>query len=109
MRDPNKNTRFFFYCYEKESADLKIRLRYDGLKQSEFFRSLLIKYIKKDPAMMQVVEDIKKESNVMGKEKLRRTKQDLERGKNLLKDLGIYESDKENIFDMIEMDLEDYE
>lgn len=109
MRDPNKNTRFFFYCYEKESADLKIRLRYDGLKQSEFFRSLLIKYIKKDPAMMQVVEDIKKESNVMGKEKLRRTKQDLERGKNLLKDLGISESDKENIFDMIEMDLEDYE
>ena len=69
----------------------------------------MIKYIKKDPAMMQVVEDIKKESNVMGKEKLRRTKQDLERGKNLLKDLGISESDKENIFDMIEMDLEDYE
>ena len=108
MRDPNKNTRFFFYCYEKESAELKIRLRYDGLKQSEFFRSLLIKYIKKDPTMMQIVEDIKKESNVMGKEKLKRTKQDLERGRELLKDLGISESDKEHIFDMIEMDLEDY-
>ena len=54
-------------------------------------------------------KDIKKESNVMGKEKLKRTKQDLERGRELLKDLGISESDKEHIFDMIEMDLEDYE
>ena len=109
MRDPNKNTRFFFYCYEKESADLKIRLRYDGLKQSEFFRSLLLRYIKKDPIMMQIVEDIKRENKVMGKQKLKRTKEDLEKGNRLLEDLGITDSDKESIFDMIEMDLEEYE
>ena len=109
MRDPNKSTRFVFYCYEKESADLKIRLRYDGLKQSEFFRSLLLKYINKDPTMLQIVEDIKKNNNVMGKRKLNRTKQDLERGNKLLEDLGISDSDKQNIFDMIEMDLEEYE
>ena len=109
MRDPNKNTRFVFYCYEKESADLKIRLRYDGLKQSEFFRALLFRYINKDPMMLQVVEDIKKEKSVMGKRRLKKTKQDLERGNRLLEDLGISDSDKQNIFDMIEMDLEEYE
>tara|TARA_B100000900_G_scaffold325096_2_gene284874 strand:+ start:338 stop:667 length:330 start_codon:yes stop_codon:yes gene_type:complete len=109
MRDPNKSTKFVFYCFQKESADLKIRLRYDGLKQSEFFRSLLLKYINKDPSMLRVVEDIKRESKIMGKERLRRTKKDLERGSRLLEELGITKSDRQNIFDMIEMDLEEYE
>ena len=109
MRDPNKSTRFVFYCYEKESADLKIRLRYDNLKQSEFFRALLLRYINKDPTMLQVVEDIKRENKTMGKQKLKKTKEDLERGNKLLEDLGITDSDKQNIFDMIEMDLEEYE
>jgi hypothetical protein len=109
MRDPNKSTRFVFYCYEKESADLKIRLRYDGLRQSEFFRTLLLRYINKDPTMLQIVEDIKKESRIMGKQKLKRTKEDLARGNKILEDLGITDSDKQDIFDMIEMDLEEYE
>ena len=56
MRDPKKNVSFTFYCYEKESADLKIRLRYDGLKQSEFFRTLLKMYVSQDPLMLEIVE-----------------------------------------------------
>jgi len=73
MRDPDKSTKFVFYCYEKESADLKIRLRYDGLRQTEFFRALLNRYVNKDPAMLQVVEDIKRDKQIMGKKKLKRT------------------------------------
>ena len=65
MRDPNKNTKFSFFCYEHESIDLKIRLRYDGLKQSEFFRSLLLKYINKDPVMLRMVHDIKQQQNIL--------------------------------------------
>ena len=109
MRDPNKNTTFSFYCYEHESVNLKIRLRYDGLKQSEFFRSLLLKYINKDPTMMSVVQDIKLEQKIMGKKKLKRTKDDYERSKDLLEDLGITESDRENIYDIIEGNIIDEE
>ena len=76
MRDPDKNTTFSFYCYEHESVNLKIRLRYDGLKQSEFFRSLLLKYINNDPVMMSLVHDIKSEQKIMGKKKLKRTRDD---------------------------------
>lgn len=109
MRDPKKNVTFVFYCYEKESADLKIRLRYDGLKQSEFFRTLLKMYVSQDPLMLQVVERIKQNQKVMGKKRLQKTKNDYENSENFLKDLGISESDKQDIFDMIEMELEDYE
>ena len=69
MKDPNKKTTFTFFCYEHESVDLKIRLRYDGLKQSEFFRNVLLKYINKDPVMLKLVHDIKEERSTMGKNK----------------------------------------
>lgn len=109
MRDPNKNVTFVFRCYEKESADLKIRLRYDGLQQGEFFRSILKMYVAQDPLVMTVVEEIKKNQKTMGRKKITNASKDLERGKKLLSDLGITESDKQDIFDMIEMDLGEYE
>jgi len=109
MNNPNKSVKFVFYCYEKESAELKIRLRYDGLTQSGFFGALLEKYINKDPTMLQVVERIKQEKTSIGKKRLSKTKKDYESGKELLEELGITDSDKQNIFDMIEMNMEEYE
>lgn len=109
MRDPAKNVTFVFYCYEKESADLKIRLRYDGLKQSEFFRTLLKMYVSQDPLMLQIVERIKQNQKVMGKKRLQKTKKDYEQSSKILEDLGITESDKQSIFDMIEIGGKEYE
>ena len=88
---------------------MKLRLKYDNLKQSEFFRSLIRMYIDKDTEMMNIVEKIKEKQKTMGKLKLKRTRQDLEKGNKMLEDLGITASDKQDIFDMIEMDMEEYE
>ena len=109
MRDPKKNVTFVFYCYEKESADLKIRLRYDGLKQSEFFRTILKMYVSQDPLMLKVVEKIKEDQKVMGKRRMKNAEFDYKEGQDLLSDLGITSSDKDNIFDLIEMDWDEYE
>ena len=109
MRDPNKNVTFVFYCYEKESIDLKVRLRYDGLKQSEFFRTLLKMYVEKDPLMLDIVEKIKEEQKIMGKNKLKNNKKDYQRSDQLLSDLGIDKTDKESMFDLIEQTGENYE
>ena len=111
MRDPEKNVTFVFYCYEKESADLKIRLRYDNLKQSEFFRSLLRMYISNDPLILPVVQKIKENTTAAGKNNLKRTRESFEQGNELMKELGLTNSDKNKIFDLIlsELELEDYE
>ena len=45
----------------------------------------------------------------MGSKKLKRTTRDIENGEEMLSQLGITDSDKQNIFDMIEMDLKEYE
>jgi len=102
MIEDLRKVTFTFKCYEKESADLKIRLRYDKLQQTEFFVSVLRMYINNDPSVLDVVEKIKKEKGKMGKNKIRHAQRDLSRGREILKDLGITESDKNSIFDMIE-------
>jgi hypothetical protein len=59
--------------------------------------------------MLQIVEEIKQEKTSMGKKRLSKAKKDYESGQTVLEELGITDSDKQNIFDMIEMDMEDYE
>jgi hypothetical protein len=50
--------------FDKNHADLKIRLHYDGLRQNEFFRLMMRKYIDKDVNMMKIIEEYKEEKGV---------------------------------------------
>jgi hypothetical protein len=109
MTLPREKTTFVFKCFEKESADLKIRLRHDGLTQTAFFRSLMKLYISQDPSMMSLVSKIKESQKTMGKNRIYRSEKDISNGHRTLVDLGITESDKSNIFDIIESGTEEYE
>ena len=109
MNKIDKKVKFVFYCLEKHSAELKIRLLYDGLTQSAFFGAILQKYINSDEAMVELVSQIKKDNKIMGRGKIKKAKQDLQKGKQIMKELGITKTDKEKIFDIIEMDLDEYE
>ena len=59
--------------------------------------------------MLKVMYKVKENAAVMGKKKLNRAKKDIEKGHDIMEQLGISDSDKQNIFDLIEMDLKDYE
>ena len=106
---PDKVVRFMFTAYEKISADLKLRLRNDNLTQTSFFAGIVKLYLENDIDMMKVIYKVKENAKVMGKRKLSRAKKEVEDGYDIMKQLGITDSDKENIFDMIEMDLEKHE
>lgn len=106
MTAPEKKVSFVFYCYEKESADLKIRLRYDQLKQSQFFTEILKMYVSQDPLILEVVEKIKKKNKTMGAKKIKKTREDYNFSKKLEADLGLTPEDKQKIFDIIEGELE---
>ena len=100
--DPKKIVRFVFSTFEKTSADLKLRLRYDNLSQVKFFAGIVKLYLENDPDMMNVMYKVKENAQSMGKQKLRKTMKDLEKGKDTMEQLGITDSDKENLFDMID-------
>lgn len=106
---PEKVVQFVFSVYEKTSADLKLRLRYDNLSQTRFFAGIVRLYLDNDPDMMKVMFKVKQNAKAMGKQKLKRTTEDIRKGKDIMEQLGITESDKNSIFDMIEMDLNEYE
>ena len=109
MKDPRKIVSFTFRLLEKVSADLKLRLRYDNLSQSKFMSGITELYLEKDPDMLTVIEKVKQRKRVMGKQKLKRTKQDIDKGNKMLEELGITDSDKQNIFDMIATNSGEYE
>lgn len=111
MKDhtPKKVVRFMFTAYEKVSADLKLRLRNDNLTQTSFFAGIVKLYLENDPDMMRVIYKTKQNAKVMGKRKLNRADKEIQDGYSILEQLGITDSDKQDIFDMIEMDLGEYD
>ena len=97
-----KKKKFCFYGLEKDYADLKIRLKYDGITQIDFFNYLVKKYTTGDERMLNLVSDFKMESSTMGKKKIKRAQKEAIDGFDLLRDLGITDRDRENIFDILE-------
>ena len=103
---PQKVVQFVFSVYEKTSADLKLKMRNDNLTQVSWFAGIAKLYLDNDPDMLKVMYKVKQNARAMGKKKLNRYKKDIEKGKDIMRELGISESDKQNIFDMIEMELD---
>ena len=103
-KNMSASVKLVFKCQEKESADLKIRLRHDGLQQGQFFRAIMRMYNSQHPLMISLVAQIKEESKVMGKRRVRLSNSDLKKGRNLLEDLGITQTDKESLFELIEFE-----
>ena len=106
---PQKVVQFVFSVYEKTSADLKLRIRNDNLTQVSWFAGIAKLYLENDPDMLKVMYKVKQNAQAMGKRKLNRYKKDIEKGQDIMRQLGITDSDKQDIFDMIEMGLEENE
>jgi len=107
--NPEKVVKLVFSAYERASANLKIRLRYDNLTQTKFFAGIMRLYLENDEDMINVIYKIKSHSKVMGKKKLNRSKKEIKQGEETMKNLGLTESDKQDIYDMIEMSPGEYE
>jgi len=106
---PSKVVQFVFSVYEKTSADLKLKIRNDNLTQVSWFAGIAKLYLENDLDMLKVIYKVKENAKSMGKRKLNRAYKDVEEGHNIMEQLGITDSDKEDIFDLIEMDLKDYD
>ena len=106
---PQKVVQFVFSVYEKTSAAMKLKIRNDNLTQVSWFAGMAKLYLENDPDMLKVVYKVKENAKAMGRRKLNRAKKDVEEGYSIMEQLGITDSDKQDIFDLIEMDLENYD
>jgi hypothetical protein len=91
------NKRIVFTENDHRHAQLLVRLKHDGLRQSDFFRGLITAYIENDQRIVSYIDEIKTQSN--SKKKLSRKLRD--EGIVATKDLGFSEDQIEDIFDLI--------
>ena len=87
---------------DKRHAELRLKLRRDGISQVDFFKSMVTGYINNDPNILMYITKVKQERNKIGKKKIERQNKDIEQGNQTLRDLGITDQDIDFVFDLIE-------
>jgi DNA-binding transcriptional regulator YhcF (GntR family) len=91
------NKRIVFTENDHRHAQLIVRLKYDDLRQSDFFRSLITGYIEGDKRITDFVDEIKQQS----KKKKKTSKKLKADGEERSKSLGFSDEQIEDIFDLI--------
>jgi len=92
---------------DKRHAELRLKLRRDGISQVDFFKSMVTGYIDNDPNILMYITKVKQEKQKVGKKKIARQNEDIKQGNQTLQDLGITERDIDFVFDLIENGDED--
>ena len=99
--------RIVFADTDKRHADLKIRLRYDGLTQMQFFQSIITGYIESDPRIVEYFMDIKKEISKQGKAKINKSNILLKQADTNKKLYRLSKEESDEIFDLIAEEFDD--
>lgn len=89
--------RIVFTDTDHRHAQLLVRLRTDGMKQSQFFRSLITGYIEQDERIVSYFDEVKDQS----KERKAKSNKLRKSGKKLMSSSGFSHDQIEDIFDMI--------
>ena len=89
--------RIVFTDTDHRHAQLLVRLRTDGMKQSQFFRSIITGYIEQDERIVSFFDDIKDQS-VKRKAKSNKIRK---AGHDLMSSTGFSTDQIEDLFDLI--------
>jgi len=90
--------RIVFTENDHRHAQLVLKLKYDGLKQSQFFRSLITAYLAGDDRIQSYVDEI----SSLSKERKTKSKKLRSDGQQKINDFGFTDGEIDNIFDLIE-------
>ena len=100
MKYGKNEKRILFYDTDKRHAELKIKLQYAGMGQSEFFRALVTGYLNEDEDIINYISAYKSED---GRQSKRQQAVTVEEREQSLEQQSLFEKDEiENIFSMIE-------
>ena len=100
--DSRGRKKITFYENEKRQIDLRIRLKYDDMTQSQFFRAVITGYLEQDENIMKYIDKYKERYEVQGKPRRRKSQILEKKGKETKKQFSLEKEEIENIFDIIE-------
>ena len=90
--------RIVFTENDHRHAQLILKLKHDGMKQSQFFRSLVTAYIAGDQRIQSYIDEV----SSLSKERKTKSKELRTSGRQNIDDFGFTDGEIENIFDLIE-------
>jgi hypothetical protein len=96
-----------FYENEKVFADLKIRLRYDGLTQQQFFSSLINGYLSGDKRIMEYIFELKDGKHIHSKRKRKGTRKMYQASRHTSEAFDLNEEEVQDIFDILKKENSD--
>ena len=96
-----------FQDSDKRHADLRIRLRHDGLTQIQFFQAMITGYLKNDVRIVDFITDVKIQISKHGKKRVDKTRRLLKEGEDLKSLFNLDDKETEEIFDIIAKELPD--
>lgn len=103
-----KNKAILFKENEKIHADLKLKLDYEGITQSNFFRHMIRLVLDEDPRIMDILSEYRMAKGKKTKTILKNMEVEKEKKEEKLNKFGISETDIESLYDMFD-DEADYE
>jgi len=102
--DVNDRKKFMFYDSSDRQARLKIRCKYDGINQSQFFRFMITGYLENNPDIVKFLDECKERFTVQGIHKRRKISKTHQKTREVENKFDLNQSEIENIFDIIEAD-----
>ena len=91
-----------FYDSDKRHADLRIRLQYDGMKQSEFFRAVVTAYLEKNDHFMTFLDQHMSDNEVRSDNKRKKIQKANKKEKEVKSKFALNEGEVDSIFDLLE-------
>jgi len=98
----NREKKIVFYETDNRHAELKIKLHYDGLKQGEFFRSVVEAYLSEDENIINFINFYKEKNSKQGKRQRNISKKDRQGVKDTKNVFALDAKEVESIFDLLE-------
>ena len=92
---------------DKRYADSKLKLRYDGLTQRQFFQSLISGYLTGDSRILEFITELKYKIAKQGKTKISKSYSLAKKGEKLKEKFRLNEEQTEDIFDIIAQEFPD--
>ena len=91
-----------FYDSDKRHVDLRIRLQYDGMKQSQFFRAVVTAYLEKNEHFMAFLDQYMSDNELRSENKRKKIKKADKRQKEVKSKFALDEQEIDSIFDLLE-------
>ncbi len=101
MKNGKELKKIIFEDTHARHAQLRVRLRHDGLTQGQFFTSLVAAYLDGSKDIMHVIDALKARLKKHGKHRNKTSKRLRERGQEQMREFGLSATERDRLFDLI--------